>query len=317
MNWASGLAPARTPIGVDVGGAALAAVQLRAGGGRVVEAAVELPRLGGEATIGEEIQRLVRVMARRGFRPAPIVVGLPDDDVTIAELSLPATSSGAPLREIVAAQLARICQADPATLECAWWGTEARDGVGSGGVHRSLAAAVPLAVADPIAQAFEDAGLEVAAMEARPLALARACKPLLTESLEVLVDRSAGLPSMVVLERGEVSYVRPFSPPTVRPGLEAAPPTVSVEAFLAELRLTLGYLSHRHPSESINRILLAGRERDLVPIAEMLTYTWDLPAEVLKLEQLAEVPERLAAQPGATGCGLVVALGLAARGRSR
>ncbi len=305
--------PARV-IGIDVGGASLAAVQLAASStrtGPVVEASLELPRLAPDAPIAGEIARLVRVMARRGFRQAPIVVGLPDDDVTIAELSLPARTSGAPLGEMVAAQLGRICQADPSTLECAWWATES-PGASS---QRSLAAAVPLHVADPIAQALEDAGLEVGAMEARPLALARACKPLLTTSLDVLIDRSAPLPSMVVLERGEVSYVRPFTPPTVRSGIDMSVPVLSIEAFLAELRLTLGYLSHRHPTESITRILLAGRERDLAPIAEMLTYTWDLPAEVLRIESLAAVPARLAAQRGTTGCGLVVALGLALRGR--
>jgi Tfp pilus assembly PilM family ATPase len=301
-------------IGIDVGGGSLAAVQLappRRGVEREVEASVEIPRSGPDVPIAADLGRLVRVMARRGFRQAPVVVGLPDDDVTIAELSLPSSATGAPLGEIVAAQLARICQADPATLECAWWATD----VPGATSRRSLAAAVPLAVADPIAQAFEEAGLEVAAMEARPLALARACKPILTPSLEVLVDRSAALPSMVVLERGEVSYVRPFTPPAVRPGQDAHAPLMNIEAFLAELRLTLGYLSHRHPSESITRILLAGREHDLVPIAEMLTYTWDLPAELLRLEGLAAVPERLNAQPATTGCGLVVALGLALRGR--
>lgn len=302
-----------SPIGIDVGGASLAAVQLSSGrGGREVAASVVLPRLDGDAPIESEVARLVRVMARRGFRQAPVVVGLPDDDVTIAELSLPASATGAPLGEIVAAQLGRICQSDASTLECAWWATESA-GVSS---TRSLAAAVPLAVADPIAQALEDAGLEVAAMEARPIALARASKPLLTAPLEVLIDRSVALPNMVVLERGEVSYVRPFTPPPARSGIDHGPPVFSVEAFLAELRLTLGYLSHRHPNDSITRILLSGRERDLTPVAETLTYTWDLPAELLRIESLAHVPDALARQQGTTGCGLVVALGLALRGRA-
>lgn len=120
--------PARV-IGIDVGGASLAAVQLAASStrtGPVVEASLELPRLAPDAPIAGEIARLVRVMARRGFRQAPIVVGLPDDDVTIAELSLPARTSGAPLGEMVAAQLGRICQADPSTLECACGQRKAR-----------------------------------------------------------------------------------------------------------------------------------------------------------------------------------------------
>lgn len=302
-------------IGIDLGSASLAAVQLGARG-RHIEAAVELPRRG-DIDPAAEISRLVRVMVRRGFRPAPVVIGLPDDEVTIAELSLPSVASGAPLAEIVAAQLGRICQTEPSTLECGWWATEGVPSGGSGAsgsaaVRRSLAAAVPLAIADPIAEAFERAGLEVAAMEARPLALARACRPILNPTLDVLIDRSAPLPNMIVLEHGEVSYVRPFTPPTPRSGIDQATQVLSVEAFLAELRLTLGYLSHRHPAESITRVLLAGPERDLTPIAETLTYTWDLPAEMLRVESFATLA------PGieATGPGLVAALGLALRGRA-
>lgn len=293
-------------IGIDLGSAALTAVQL-APRGRVVEAAVELPRRGGGCDLRAEIARLVRVMARRGFRQAPVIIGLPDDEVTVAELSLPSVASGAPLGEIVAAQLGRICQTDPASLECGWWATESAGGAS----RRSLAAAVPLAVADPIAEAFEEAGLEVAAMEARPLALARACRPIVDPALEILIDRSAPLPNMIVLERRAVSYVRPFTPPPARSGIDDGTQVLSVEAFLAELRLTLGYLSHRHPSESINRILLAGAERDLTPVAETLTYTWDLPAELPRIEQLA----RLAPGVGVAGPATVTALGLALRGR--
>jgi Tfp pilus assembly PilM family ATPase len=308
MSFASAV----SAIGVDIGTSSLCAIQL-GGKGRTVEASLELPRLGGDATIQREISRLVRVMARRGFRQAPVVVGLPDEEVVIAELALPAVSSGAPLGEIVAAQLARICQSDPTTLECAWWSTQSSGGAS----QRSLAAAVPLAIADPIADAFEMAGMEVAAMEARPIALARASKPLLNHSLEVLIDRSGSLPSMIVLERGEVSYVRPFTPPQTRSGIDAVRPVMSVEAFLAELRLTLGYLSHRHPEESINRVLFAGREQDLTPIAELLTYTWDLPAEILRVDALAQVPQSLTITGDErSGCSTVVALGLALRGRA-
>jgi Tfp pilus assembly PilM family ATPase len=299
---------AEAPIGIDLGSASLAAVQL-APRGRIVEAAIELPRRGEGWDLAAEITRLVRVMARRGFRDGPVIVGLPDHDVTVAELTLPSSASGAPLDEIVAAQLARICQADPSTLECGWWATE---GASATATTRSLAAAVPWSIADGIAEAFDRAGLEVAAMEARPLAIARACRTIAQPGLEVVIDRSAPLPIMIVLERQEVSYVRPFTRPAARTGIDETPQALSVEAFLAELRLTLGYLSHRHPTESVARILLAGIERDLVPISETLTYTWDLPGEILRLNGLAQVPEHL----GCDGPGLVPALGLALRGRS-
>jgi Tfp pilus assembly PilM family ATPase len=296
------------PIGIDLGSAALGAVQLGPRG-RSVEAAIELPRRGDGLDLNGEIARLVRVMARQGFRDGPVIVGLPDHDVTVAELTLPTASSGAPLDDIVAAQLARICQADPSTLECGWWATDATSATAT---TRSLAAAVPWSVADSIAEAFDRAGLEVAAMEARPLAIARACRMIAQPGLEVVIDRSAPLPIMIVLERQEVSYVRPFTRPAARTGIDETPQALSVEAFLAELRLTLGYLSHRHPTESVARILLAGTERDLLPISETLTYTWDLPGEMLRLDGLAQLPERL----GCGGPGLVPALGLALRGRA-
>jgi Tfp pilus assembly PilM family ATPase len=259
-----------------------------------------------------EIGRFVRILARQGFTPAPVVIGLPDEHVTVAELSLPAVASGAPLSDIVAAQLGRICQADPSTIECGWWATDASTaGTAVAASRRSLAAAVPLSFADPIADAFDQAGLEIEAMEVRPIALARACKPIIQPTLEILIDRSAALPVMIVLERGEVSYVRPFTPSMPRSGIERTSQGLSVEAFLAELRLTLGYLSHRHPSESITRVLLAGSDRDLTAIAETLTYTWDLQAEILAVESFAE----LAPACTARGPGLTVALGLALRGR--
>ena len=298
--------PAR-PIGIDLGAARLTAVAAGADG-RSVEALVELPRIHRAEDIALEIPRLVRVLARRGFRDAPVVVALPDADTLVAELSLPAVADRATLEAIVAAQLGRMKQADPATLACGWWSTDAGPG---GSARRSLAAAVPASRAEAIVLAFEEAGLVVEAIDLRPLAVARACRRSFGGGLEIVVDRSAERPTVIVLERGAVTYVRPLAPRTVVAASPGDGAGFSVEAFLAELRLTLGYLVHRHPQEAISRLRLVGSDSDMAILPPAIKQSLDIEAEAIRVDALAEVVGGI----GPVGSAPVVAYGLALRGR--
>ncbi|MDZ4755197.1 MAG: hypothetical protein SGJ11_11985 [Phycisphaerae bacterium] len=295
------------PIGIDLGATRLAAVQLLRRGDRRVVAALELPRQLQGQPVTEEIGRLVRVMARRGFRDAPLIVSMPDADVTLAELMLPAVSSGAPLGDMVAEQLGRMRQVEPSSLEVAWWSTQERTAAAT--ATRSLGAGVVSETADALARSFDETGLPIDAIELRPVAIARACRGIAGPNVEVVIDRSSDVAMLIVLEKGEVSYVRKIAPH----GIGACAGDTggfAVDSFVSEVRLTLGYLVHRHPSETVRRVLLLGSDADVAALSNALDEALEIkvvPVLAAPLAQFQSIDTK------GFGPSMVVALGLALR----
>ena len=294
------------PIGIDLGSSRICACQLTGRRGRGLSAAVELTRRGPDPLA--EIPRLVRVMARRGFRTAPVVVGIADAETTVAELSLPLAERDAPISDIVAAQLGKLRQALPNTLETCWWATQP---ISAGGATRSLAVALATSVGERVTEAFGTAGVTVAAIEPRPIAIARWCRPLVRTGLQVVVEVDINRAQMIVLEQGLVSYVRPLAWHDGHSEIGAAPTDgVPLEAFLSDLRLSLGYLSHRHMNVAIDRLLLVGANANDPAIAEAIRASFEMETVVVSPDQYLALQRG----PQATaGPATLAALGLAAR----
>ena len=124
-----------SPIGVDVDGRSIAAVQLSlTGEGFQIEAATVLGRIGSQFPPEQpELHRLSEVLARQGFQGKKLVLGVPSDQVLASMLDLPPAGSGAPLEQIARIELARIHKCEPADLELAMWNLPPRQRA-SGGV---------------------------------------------------------------------------------------------------------------------------------------------------------------------------------------
>jgi hypothetical protein len=300
--WPSGRAGR---IGIDLGTDVLAAIACTSDG--TIDARIELPRRDPRGPIAGEVPRLVRAMARRGFRPAPVVVVPPEADTVVAELSLPSAASGAPLDEIVREQLGRMRQTDPSALDVAWWSTQRTAQTNGQPSPTTSTASAPLrslgvgmlrTAAESIAAAFDHVGLDVDVLDLRSLALARAAAGIACDGIEVVLDLVGPAPIVVVLDAGAVSYVRRLASPDAVGGRGG----FALESFAADVRLTLGYLVHRHPGRRVERLLALADPPLFEAVREAI-------AEALALETVAVAD--------AIGRGLsarsVIALGAALR----
>jgi Tfp pilus assembly PilM family ATPase len=105
-------------------------------------------------------------------------------------MELPPRSSGAPLEVIARQELARASRCEAGALELAWWelpgGARAAEGT------HVMAVGCRHADAEPLVAAALSAGLDVAALDAPPTALARACAPLASPAPELTAIVSLG-----------------------------------------------------------------------------------------------------------------------------
>ncbi len=201
----------RTPIGLDVGGSTVKAVQLRRGrGGRwAVHAAVRLPRsLPGTPLGVTEARRIADVLRRRGFRGRDVVVAAPPSLVTTATLDLPPAGPDVPLAAIALNEFARLAKLDAAAVTMSHWAVPA-PARGGKGTH-ALAVGCATAAADDYLDAVESGGLSVVAMDAPTSALARACLPLAEPppALLAVVDLGWDAATLAVVHGGVLVYER-------------------------------------------------------------------------------------------------------------
>ena len=209
MNWP--LHQPRTPIGLDIGGSTVKAVQLRRGsnGQWAVHAAVRLPRLRpGTPLDAEESQRIADVLVRRGFLGHEVVVAAPPTLMSTAILDLPPAGPDVPMDAIAANEFARLHKLDLAGLTMSHWAvpTPARGGAGV----RALAVGCAASVADGYLDLVESGGLSAVAMDAGTSALARACLPLASPAPAMLavVDLGWDAVTLAVVIGGVLAYER-------------------------------------------------------------------------------------------------------------
>jgi Tfp pilus assembly PilM family ATPase len=175
-----GFRSTRMPIGVEVGGRYLNAIQLgRVSGGFGVEAATSIRRSAGDASLtGEEVARLADVLERQDFRGQDVVLALPTTRMMSALLELPPANSGAPLDRLSRAELATTHECDPARLQSAYWELPAPARPREGTSVMAVGCFEDDACA--LVDVFQDAGLNVVAIDVAAWAISRACAPILS-----------------------------------------------------------------------------------------------------------------------------------------
>jgi Tfp pilus assembly PilM family ATPase len=184
-----------------------AAQLARSAAGWRLRAAVSVPRTDA-APLDAEVRRLAGVLERRGFSGAAAVVGVPHEMLVSSVLELPPRSSGAPLAQLAAVELGRMHRRDPDAMEVALWEIPAANRAANGCEYMVTACAHD--AANPFLDAFEDAGLDVLALDIPQLALLRAAAarmhppPAMDALLHVGYDRC----SLMIVTDGVIAYER-------------------------------------------------------------------------------------------------------------
>ncbi|MBC7771577.1 MAG: pilus assembly protein PilM [Pyrinomonadaceae bacterium] len=334
--------PGKTsPIGVDITAHWLRAVQIVGSGpsARLAACAV-IPRAqSGTADLAMDAKRLAGALRRQSFTGSEVVLAVPDDKLLSSVMELPPRSSGAPVEQLAAAEFARIHRSDPARLELALW-----DVPSPGGAGPRAAASQYMAVAclhndsDPILSAFDDAGLDVLALNARSLAVACACQSLLAPSprMNALLHVGWSSTSLWIVIDGVLAYERQlestelgvlFRGITENTGLtfEAAEEILTTpargelqrreqdegvrardfaaahaEAMTEQLRVSLSYVTRKYPQHGVDQILLVG-DCGLLPALGACIASAGLAARPVVSSDLLQVPGQQAS--GATAGG--------------
>ena len=169
---------ARTAIGIDVGTRNIKAAQLyRSDGQYHIAALLLLPRVKlAEQVDREEILSLRGSLRRQGFCGNDIVLAAPDEKLLRGILELPCRVSGAAVRQMARMELSRLHHAAPDSFELVHWEPASADK--SKPTTQTLAFGCPHDVANAYLDAFEEAGLNVTALDVRSAAAVRACLPL-------------------------------------------------------------------------------------------------------------------------------------------
>jgi type IV pilus assembly protein PilM len=340
------------PIGVDVGARHIKAAQLApAGGGWRVVAAATLPRseVGGPVDVSD-VQGLCRALSSGPFRGKDVALAVPAEKLMTGILELPPRTSGAPLEQIARAELSRMHNRLPASLEMNCWDlpapARAKDAtyvMAAGCVHED---------ADALLDAFEDAGLTVRRLEIHSVAVARACRPLLAdvEGVASILDLGWTWARMVLLYRGVVVYQRnlskgglgqiaaslaeehDLSSERVERLLAAAGLTGTGEgedvetlerirpgaqayfdAMAEEMRMPLSYLANQYPDALAERLLLIGGASTIPGLRERVGEKLGIEARIVRPGDLTEAAGDLGKDLG-PAFAVAVGLSQAAKG---
>lgn len=208
MRWAS--ATSRTVIGLDVGVRQVGAVQLtRTGQAWRLDATMVLPRADSHGPIDQaQVRRIAQALARQGFVGKDVVLAVDDRDLLPGVLELPPRAAGIPFDQIARAELARLHHLAADSFEMSLWDVPAS----SSGAEAPPVVAIgcPHNRAGALLDAFQAGGLNVEALDVRPVAAARACAPLLGHSPGVTAIVNVGWQALglTVVRAGTIVYVR-------------------------------------------------------------------------------------------------------------
>lgn len=164
------------PIGVDVGAAYIAAAQVRegAGGAPALHAAVRFERARpGTPLSVDEAARTLDVLDRQGFVGNTIVSCAPLARQISAVMELPTRASGAPVDVLARAEIARQHRLDVSRVQAQCWDLPVPPKTRGGETGPVMAVGCTISDAESILHPLLEAGADVAALDARCVALAR------------------------------------------------------------------------------------------------------------------------------------------------
>ena len=200
----------RSPIGIDITGRSLHAVQLQrsSSGGRIV-AAVSYDRPQPEAELGSrEIADFVLILDRQGFVGNEVVLAVPDAILISDLMELPSKAEAATLQQLVRMELVRIHKCNPSAFELTTWTLP--ESVRSAETQHLMAAACLHEKSEQLLEVWDRTGLEVVALDVHTLAMARIIRSQTRQcqGISALLKLGWDVSHLVILYQGEVVYER-------------------------------------------------------------------------------------------------------------
>jgi Tfp pilus assembly PilM family ATPase len=313
-------------IGVELSARWMKAYQSQ---GRGRAACTRVERRRADAPFSSDDARILAgVLERAGFSGRRVVLVPPRDHVIMDVLELPPRSSGAPLGQLAAIELARTHRCDPASFEVGWWEVPT---TGRPGEHSQVfAAAMTLAKSEPLMEACAQAGLRVEAIDVPINALARSYGVIAPDAM-LDIGWTGGM--LCVMHGGVVVYERTIEeaglrrlvePLSVKLGVpvEAAeqllltgasgdsvaehplasewrgPLNEYLETVTNEVQRSLVYMAHRHAQWHLRAIGLSGDGACLAGVREKIG--GGLGVEIVEPEGIG-APFAMASGAGAFG----------------
>ncbi len=242
----------RGPIGIDIGGQNIKAVQMSDGPeGRRVEAVATFPRVEVNSPLSRlEVQRLADVLYRRSFTGNRVVLAVPGDKQITGTMELPARSAGISLDAAAKMEFSRAYKCEANTFEMAYWDLPAA--ARAARTTNVMAVAYPHAEADALIDLFASAKLDVVGLDTRSWAMARACYPAVQDSsgIVILLDIGWNGALLVMLHQGTVIYERPLTEAGLKNLTGTLETELKISAALAQHVLGHSGLSTRLPAEA-------------------------------------------------------------------
>lgn len=336
----------RTPIGIDLGGRAIKAVQLvRSANGWTMDTALVLDRLEPCTPFNaDDVRRLGDALYRHGFRGSDAVIAVPGDRQLTAMVELPPAGSGAPREQIARMELSRLHHCEPDTFEMALW--DLPKPARASEVSVAMAVACLHSDADDYLEVIEHHGLNALAMDTRVWALVRACEPMIEPGVVVMLDLGWTAAGLALVVDSVVTYERiipdlglkqlaerleedvGLTPDAIdhvlcKVGLTLAAKgerrgsadelrnaiSAHAKCIAAEVRVSLSYAQHRYPSSPIHRVLAAGGGGGVPGLVDLLDEQLDVPVSLATPAETVCCPDRLLGMAAAPI--LMGALGLA------
>jgi len=300
MRW---IKAKHSPIGVDLSGRSVSAVQLtREGASWRVRASITV----------RDIAVLPEALERHNFRGNQIILSPQPEQLHAEVLDLPPRASGAPLQQIAHAEMARAAKMEHDPFEMACWDLPAPSRGAAG--TAVMAVAFRHQHAEPLLDLLQQHGLEVRAIDVPACALARALAPS-TEKLTAILNLAWDAALLVLVHRGVVLYQR-LLPEGAVAALHAAvathfavdadvaehilvtkPDQASdwlrqlihhyVEALSTELHASLSYSARRYPQLALDRLVLAGEGAAIAGLHEILAEHFEAPVALSENPKLA------------------------------
>ncbi len=334
------------PIGVDVGARRIKAAQFgRSPAGWRIDAALSMPRAAsGSAPGPQEVRRLGRLLAERGFKGGSIVLAVPPDRLLAGIMELPPEDSGAPIDLLAHSELARMHACLPEDLEMGSWRLPAP--ARAANTTFVMGVACRHADANELLDLFETEGLDVERLQTQAQAVARACQPLLADirGIAGILDIGWDSARLVLLFQGVVVYERNLARSGLnvlvasladqlglsaeevekvlsdgassgraasrrRRGAKVIDAAVAghFQAVVQEMRIPLSYLANQYPDAAMERLLLVGGGAGLGAPGEHLASAIETDVRIVLPSDMARCPESFDEEYGPT---LAAAVGL-------
>ncbi|UYV12544.1 MAG: hypothetical protein NCW75_14775 [Phycisphaera sp.] len=250
--------------GIDISPKSITAAQVRlvASGWSLLAHATMARTAEGDTLELEEAIALESLLFRRGFAPAPCVIGAPDTALRTATMELPPASSGAPIDQLARAEFARRNKIDEGQFVLSYW-----DLPTPGPGMQVMAVGCDVEATDDAIEAIEAAGLRVAGVDDPSRALGRVLAGVPTiATVRVGARLDSWGASIVVLHHSTLLYSRKPSGLSINGDNHAE----AAQRLGSEIDACIAFARHRSRSHAPAAISVLGHAAQSTVLMDML-----------------------------------------------